>query len=399
MRSMADGPTGKGWEQDEQAAKATYRTGSHVVSVRAEQGEEMALVMALVNNQGTDAAVTLMYILTVLAPTLDPESRCSAWIDTAEAAKCCGLLSTETKAKKHDARMKVTRALIYGERAEVVGKRTYRGDGKKEQASSVHSVVWVISDAEYIDEGAVQGGLPSTGAKLPLNPVCPPVRAYVQLSAHWRKLLTDPEWRQYLSGFQSVASIPAGKPSGQIARAIGIGFMCECRMQIKSAAADIKGCFNGEDPKAMRARPRRWWLDEFGFDADTKTYRDHPAELVKHWAQALEILSGDVESGGAELIARKGEAANASTMLGETKERRGWNWLEEWLEEPVRFTPGPRLASQILGFERGEIVPINITRAVLNAKPGRPYKPKPKAVRLPASPLMEAPPTVLGSQN
>lgn len=371
--SMADGPTKRNWEADEQGRAYTHGgSRTHSVRLHAEEGEELALVGKLIEEQGLDSAILLMYTLSCLSPDLDPNGRGSAWIDTAEAARRCGLLSHESKTKKYEARMKVTRTLIYGERATVVGKRTYR-DNKKAEASSVYSAIWGVTDAEYLDGTEEQGGLPSDARRLPLNPVTPPVRCYVQLSARWRELLADPDWRQYLVGLRSVASIPSGQPSGQIARAIGFAFMCECRSQAARAAADIKAIFDGEEPRTMMARPRRWWLENFG--VDPMDYASRPQRLVEYWAQALESLSGHIDTGGAELIARKGEAASASVSLDHGPEHRGW--FQKWLDEPVRFTPGAALAPQLLRIESGEEVPVGVSRVVLQGRPGRPVKPKP----------------------
>lgn len=389
--SMIDGKTGANWARDDQARTLTHqRLNSHQVRISAEEGEDLAPLCNLIAEQGLDSALVLMYVLSCLSPTLDPHGNCRAWIDTAEAARRCGILSTETRNLKYNARKKVTKVLAYGERATVTGRRTYR-DGVKAraEASQVHSCFWAVTDVEYLDADLDQQGLPSTGRRLPIDPLVPPVRVFVTLSSRVEELLTDPEWRQYLVGLRAVAKIPAGKPSGQIARALGFAFMTEARMQIEAAASDIKALMEGREPSAMKARPRRWWLENFGIDVSSKTYTDHPARLLEHWAEALEILARHEEEGGSELIARRGEAANAAASMG-TKGENRQGWLDSWLDEPVRFTPGAAIAGQVLSFVRGESLPVGVARLILNAKRGRPAKPKaPRFVKL--APSIPAP--------
>lgn len=388
--SMIDGKTGANWNHDEQARHFVHQRGkTHMVRVMAEEGEELALVGKLISSQGLDSAILLMYVLSCLSPNLDPNGRCRVWIDTAEAARKCGLLPRETRELKDAARIKVTETLIYGERATVIGKRTYRDGKSKAEASSVVASYWGVLDAEYLDADINQNGLPSSGGRrIPLNPVVPPVRVFVVLSDTIEKLITVPEWRQYLVGLRAVAEVPAGKPSGQIARALGFAFMSQVRMQMEAAASDIKALMNGEEPGSMKARPRRWWLENFGVDVHSKTYQDHPSYMVEHWAEALEKLAGAETNGGAELIARRGEAASAADSMA-TRGTKPRGWYEEWLDEPVRFTPGPALAGQVLSFMRNESLPVGVARILLN-KPGRPGRKKalPGVVKIPSSPII-----------
>lgn len=375
--SMIDGRTGDNWIQDDQSKTMTHQRDKkgHMVRMSADDGEEVAHLHRLVREQSLDSVIVLMYVLTCLSPDLDPSGSCRAWIDTAEAAKQCGLLPTETKEAKRHARERVTSALAYGERATVIGRRRYPDSKTKSEASQIHSAYWAITDVEYLDKDLDQQGLPSTGRRLPIDPMIPPVRVFVVLSNRMEELITDPEWRQYLVGLRAVARIPAGKPSGQIARAVGLAFMTRAKIESKRAAADIRAVMNSEEPSQMIARERRWWLENFGIDTKSKTYKENPARLLEHWAQALELLSRREEEGGAEIIARIGEASSACASMERPDNRQGW--LDEWLGEKVRFTPGAALAGRILMFDKGEQVPVGVARAILN-KRGRPStKPAP----------------------
>lgn len=381
VHSMIDGRSLAFWTADEQGRCMTHtRLKSHQVRLSADEGEELALLCKLIEEQSLDSALVLMYILSCLSPTLDPNGNCRAWIDTAEAARRCGLLSTETKARKNEARDKVSKVLMFGERATVTGRRTYRdGARAKAEASQIHSCFWAVTDVEYLDADAEQQSLhPISSRKLPLDTLSwvPPVRVFVTLSSRVEELLTDPEWRQYLVGLRAVAKIPAGKASGQLARAIGFAFMTQTKIEIEAASSDIKALMEGREPSKMKARPRRWWLENFGVDLTSKTYKDNPARLVEHWAEALEILSRHEEEGGSELIARRGEAASAAASMASKGEARQ-GWVNSWLDEPVRFTPGAALAGQVLSFVRGESLPVGVARTILNGKRGRPAKARP----------------------
>lgn len=376
--SLIDGASGAGWIENAQANTMTHqKLKTHMVRITAEEGERLGSVYRLISEQSLDSAIVLMYVLSCLSPTLDPNGRAQAWIDTAEAARRCGLLRNENKADKTRARTKVAKVLAYGERATVIGQRYYR-ENKKAEASKIYSTFWAVTDVEYLDSDLDQQGLPSSGRLLPIDPLVPPVRVYVSLSYRVQELLTDPEWRQYLVGLRSVAEIATGQPSGQLARAIGFAFMTETRIEMEAAAADIKLCMEGKEPKHMKARERRWWLENFGIDTKSKTYKDNPARLLEHWAQALETLSKRSEDGGAELIARRGEAASAAASM-EAKGDRRQGWLDRWLDEPVRFTPGGAIAGQVLSFVSGEALPVGVARILLNGRRGRPAKPKPAA--------------------
>lgn len=367
--SMSEGKTLHNWTCDDVLQAYTYTQGTtHTVSIYAQEGEQLSLVRTLIEKQGLDSAIVLMYILSCLSPDLDKFGSFSAWIDTAEAARKCGLLTTETTPLKRAARKKVANVLVYGARAVLTGGRSYQ-DGKVLEATIVQSSIWGITDVEYVKNNKDSLDLPSSGLQIQIDGDTPPVRAYVQVSAKFRELLTNPSWRQYLVGLQTIASIAAGKPSGQIARAIGFAFMNECRMQIKEAAKDIEMVHKNEDSENMRSRPRRWWLENFGFD--TQDYSSHPGRLVELWAQALETLSKE----GTELIAKRGEAANAAAAL-ETRGKKHRNWFHEWLNEPVRFTPGNAIAEQIVNFANNNSRQNNdstgVRRVALPVGPGRP---------------------------
>ena len=72
--SMADGPSKRNWEADEQGRSYTHGgSKTHSVRIHAEEGEELALVGHLITEQGLDSAILLMYTLSCLSPDLDPK--------------------------------------------------------------------------------------------------------------------------------------------------------------------------------------------------------------------------------------------------------------------------------------------------------------------------------------
>lgn len=404
-----DGGKGANWETNTQGLYMHHKnreTRNYRTRIAADTEEDLPQVAHLIADQGLDTVLVTMYVLNVLSPNLDPTDNTQAWIDTAVAAQACGLLTREGSEAKEAARLKVTRALLFGELARVTGKRTYRDPTvakARSEASYVDSSIWALSDVEWTNRPGeeVDGelmGLPSDcmggekglqrggqgGRLLPINPITAPRKVFVSLSARWKEQLIDPEWREYALGLRGLASIPAGKPSGQIARAVGFGFMTEARIQAQKAGKDVSLCLDGKEPCNMIARPRRWWLETFGID--TAVYRKHPARLVKYWAEALELLATEEEHGGAELIARRGEVVKARQLASEWTPAQGK--AEAWLQEPVRFTPGGTFAAHLASSQTpGLYVSLGIIRRLVNEK-GRPRKPRAAPVKVLAGPLL-----------
>lgn len=395
-----DASKGDNWEINHQALSYYHKnraTKDYSTRIAADTESDLPQIADLISSQGLDTILVTMYVLNCLSPNLDPNDNTQCWIDTAVAAQACGLLTREGAAHKEVARMKVTRALIFGERARVTGRRYYRDPTvarAKREASYIDSNIWGITDVEWTYRPGevpddLTGGLPSDSMGgisreqrdshvLPINPISSPRKVFVSLSARWKEQLIDPEWREYVLGLRGLASIPAGKPSGQIARAVGFGFMTEARIQASKAGKDVSLCLDGKEPCNMMARPRRWWLETFGIATDR--YKDHPARLVEYWAEALELLATEEGHGGAELLARRGEVVNARQIATNWEPKQGR--IEEWLQEEVRFTPGGAFAVHLAASQTpGLHVSLGIFRRLVNDR-GRPRKPKPAPVKL-----------------
>ena len=141
---------------------------------------------------------------------------------------------------------------------------------------------------------------------------------------------------------------------------------------MKAAAEDLEKVLQDKPATSMQARPRRWWLENFGFNP--LDYADRPGRLLEAWAQALATLSNN---GGTELIARKGEAASVVASR-EARGHKHRNWFQEWLDEPVRFAPGNAIADQIMNFKSSSRhssgIPAGVRRILLQGKAGRPTK-------------------------
>lgn len=396
-----DGGKGENWEMNTQARQmyhANRATRGHKTRIVAETEEDLPQIAELVKGQGLDTILVMMYVLNVLSPDLDPNGNTQAWIDTAVAAQACGLLVREGAEAKEDARMKVTRALLFGQLARVTGKRTYRDPTARKaltEASYVDSNVWGLTDVEWVYRPgqapageSEASGLPDSGSGLysgiiPINPVCAPRKVYVSLSARWKELLLDPDWREYVHGLRGLAALPSGQPSGQIARAVGFGFMTEARIAAEKAGKDVSLAINGQEPCHMMARPRRFWLETFGINPEAH----RPARLVKYWAEALELLAAEEERGGAELIARRGEVVAARQLAADWEHKQGR--IESWLETPVRFTPGGTFAaylamSQNPGLHIGPV----IIRKLINER-GRPRRPRPAPEKATPAPFLQ----------
>jgi hypothetical protein len=391
-----DGGRGQNWEtsiRERQMYHSNNVVRGHKTRIIAETEADLPQIAELVKGQGLDTILVMMYVLNVLSPDLDPNGNTQAWIDTAVAAQACGLFTREGSEAKEEARLKVTRALLFGHLSRVTGNRTYRDPTARKalsERSYVDSTIWGLTDAEWTyrpgqaPQGEASGsGLPDAGSSgvpgaagagsgvIPYNPVTAPRKVYVSLSARWKELLLDPDWREYVHGLKSLAAIGSGQPSGQIARAVGFGFMTHARIEKEAAGKDVSLAINGEAPRHLKMHPRKWWLETFGIDPS----KFRPARLVKYWADALETLAAEEGHGGAELIARRGEVVAARQLANEWERSQGS--IETWLETPVRFTPGGHFAAYLAMAENPglHIGPV-IIRKLINER-GRPGKPAP----------------------
>jgi hypothetical protein len=320
-RARCDGKSFASYLMNHQAAAITYERKELSHRVRLEltpeevhAGLSISFLENLIRSQDSDGAFAQQYIMRALAPPapLQPRTFAGGWIDFDDVIDKIGWYpqTTEERRQMH---AKIWGFVRYGERAQIIGKRTGKYKDKssgKEIDTEIHGAAWRILKTET-----------------PQSSLFPerdtPVRAQIVMSQELTALITSPQTAQYLAMGEVLGKIPGGKPAGAWARVIGLALASFWRRNPREA-------MNGSLRPTRRELLAHYAPKIAPYDEVLES--NDPGRAIKYWCTALVILA---DTG---FIARAGEAMRTVGQIREGLPRQGWK--EAWLNEEVTIEPG-----------------------------------------------------------
>lgn len=320
IQSAADGKSGRNFAGNEQSgvlrhqrAGATFWTETVLLDEERSAGHGIELLHRAAADLDIDDGLAWLYISHLLAPPapLAHGTYAGGWIDLDDIArKTMGGYARNPK-EAQERRAKVWRAIRYGARANIGGKRSvpyFDKTSGQEIDTEIYVAPWQIVSRQKVAQLPLFGGEEE-----------PPVRVELVASREWTALTTEASTAQYLPFGEILGALPANQPGGAWARVLGLSYVNWCRRRIAPAL------------EGLELPTRRELLD--AFPSKVAPYRDilegpNPLRALGYW-QAAEMLL--VEQGIIE----------TDTRLYEPAARKGWQSV--WLSERPTWKPGPLL--------------------------------------------------------
>lgn len=358
LRAIAEGALGRHWKSDAGQGSRTHSLAEMPHRVRLElTDEERAAGLGvdrlerMTAGLDEDACLAVLYVSRVLAPPdkaqLPDYALAAAWVDLDDVARKIWP-APRSQEERLANRARVYEILRFGERAQIIGKRTgsYRDDTGKEIPTRIDAPAWRFMSRER-----------AADTSLVLWPALEvPLRVELVASREWTNLTTHPALAQYLPLGELLGGIPSGKAAGAWARVIGLALANHWRRNPR------------ETVDGSRAPTRRELLTRYPPKISEPLNilaSNMPGRALTFWHDALGIL---VEQG---FLDRSGEALITATRAREGLPR--YNWQEAWLDGRVDLRPGPSMQPQVI--EQADSLPAKRPRQ-LTARRRRGPSPK-----------------------
>ena len=342
IQSAADGRFLRHFSGNEQSGILRHQrpdTGFFTETTLLEEERKAGHGIELLQNAAAqldiDDGLAWLYISHLLAPPspLAPNAYAGGWVDLDDVARRTMGGYARNPKEAGERRAKVWRAIRYGARSHIGGKRSvpyFDKTSGKEILTEIYTSPWQIVSRQQ------------TG-QLPLfahDEEEAPVRVELVASREWTALTTEASTAQYLPFGEVLGALPANQAGGAWARVLGLAYINWCRRRVQQALA------------GQELPTRRELLD--AFPSKVAPYRDilegkDPRRALAYWqsAETWLLKSQIIETGGApyEPQARKGWQ---SVWLGERPDWKPGALLRPVLEglEKRRFTPAPRQLSK-----------------------------------------------------
>ena len=316
--AIANGKSGAGWTDDEQAGQrihAGIRRGKSLTHRTILIASEDCGLEEL-RTMTEKLTVTNVYMLNYILHILGHSDTGDGWVDLNDVAKQAGLNRQLAKDREED-RRNVMNLIRFVEKAEIKGERSipYTDTKTKKKIDTyIHSSVWRVTDTQR----PTQLLLPGDAAWRET-----PVAVHIALSARSKALLQDTRLRQELQFAERIGQLPGKKASVAYARAMALVLMPHFRMR-KTHLLTRRELLTPNPPEV--SPPGEVLASE------------HPARLVEYWNGALKILRGK------GLILPEGEADMHKNLREGLPKQGGY---DTWLDTPVDIRPGKDLSSSI----------------------------------------------------
>jgi hypothetical protein len=259
-------------------------------------GHGIELLQTVASQLDIDDGLAWLYISHLLAPPspLASNAYAGGWVDLDDVArKTLGGYARNPK-EAQERRAKAWRAIRYGARSFIGGKRSipyFDKTSGKEIQTEIYTSPWQIVSRQQ-------------NAQLPLfgEEDAPPVRVELVASREWTALTTEASTAQYLPFGEILGALPANQAGGAWARVLGLAYVNWCRRRVKQALA-------GEEV------PVRCELLE-AFPSKVAPYRDilegnNPVRALTYWQSA-------------EMLLKEAQIIETSAELYKPASRKGW---------------------------------------------------------------------------
>lgn len=317
MQSAADGKALRHFSGNDQAGilrhqrpDAAFYTETKLLEEERSAGYGIELLQQAAGQLDLDDGLAWLYISHLLAPPapLTQGAYAGGWVDLDDVARKTMGGYARNPAEAKERRHKVWRAIRYGARAHIGGRRSVPYFDKttgQQIETEIYTTPWQIVSRQQA------GQLPLFGADEE-----PPVRVELVASREWTALTTEGSTAQYLPFGEVLGAIPASQAGGAWARSLGLAYINWCRRRVTEA-------LEGRDLPS-----RQELLD--AFPSKISSYRDilssnDPRRALSYWQAAETILV-------------QAHIIEANTNLYQPATRKGW--AETWLNEHPNWRPG-----------------------------------------------------------
>jgi hypothetical protein len=335
IQSAADGRLLRHFSGNEQSGilrhqrpDTAFFTETTLLEEERKAGHGIELLQNAAAQLDIDDGLAWLYISHLLAPPspLAPNAYAGGWVDLDDVARRTMGGYARNPKEAGERRAKVWRAIRYGARSHIGGKRSvpyFDKTSGKEILTEIYTSPWQIVSRQQ------------TG-QLPLfahDEEEAPVRVELVASREWTALTTEASTAQYLPFGEVLGALPANQAGGAWARVLGLAYINWCRRRVQQALA------------GQELPTRRELLD--AFPSKVAPYRDilvgkDPRRALSYWQSAETWLqeSQIIEEGGAPY---------------QPQARKGWQSV--WLGERPDWKPGALLRPVLEGLEKRRFAP------------------------------------------
>jgi hypothetical protein len=329
IQSASDGRHGEHFSGNEQSGilrhqrpNAPFFTETILLEEERRAGHGIELLQNAAAQLDIDDGLSWLYISHLLAPPspLAANAYAGGWVDLDDVArKTLGGYARNPK-EAAERRSKIWRAIRYGARSHIGGKRSvpyFDKTSGKEIQTEIYTSPWQIVSRQQI------GQMPLFG-----DDDAAPVRVELVASREWTALTTEASTAQYLPFGEILGALPANQAGGAWARVLGLAYINWCRRRLKQAI------------EAEEIPTRRELLD--AFPSKVAPYRDilagsNPLRALTYWQSA-------------EMLLKEAEIIETSGEIYKPVSRKGWQPL--WLGERPDWKPGAMLRPVLEGLDK-----------------------------------------------
>ncbi len=311
-----------------QRPNAPFYTQTMLLEEERRAGHGIELLQNAAAQLDIDDGLAWLYISHLLAPPspLAPNAYAGGWIDLDDVARKTmgGYARNPEEARMR--RVKVWRAICYGARSQIGGRRSvpyFDKTSGKEIPTEIYTSPWQIVARQ------------ETG-QLPLFPdgeEDAPVRVELVASREWTALTTESSTAQYLPFGEVLGALPSNQAGGAWARVLGLAYINWTRRRLEQAL------------EGKELPSRQEFLDTF--PSKVAPYRDilgskDPRRALSYWQSA-------------EMLLREMQIIETNAALWVPTSRKGWQDI--WLAESPDWKPGSLLREVLENLQKKRFAP------------------------------------------
>ena len=312
--AIADGPTGRGWNQSIGEMAMVHSREGEPIQVRLRARPDISSVNDLLLELKAGGVQATLSCKAIVALVICNDGRIDTTLD--ELIRLVGRgdearRSEETRAK---VRREVWQTFQLFGNMDAIGRR---------------AGVWRDRKTNKLIETDIIEPLIQVGYEIPSGTNLPPVRVSLRAGQWLERFIGNRRMLQEYGNILKLTQLPAGQPSGAWAQAIGLALNQLWREQ--SSYAEITR--PGGDRQSVRFKPftRRQLFDIF--TPSLSPYEllsgDNPKRAIEYWNDAIKKLKPGIIGYYKELtpkiMPKSGLTAGA--------------WRDKWLEQPLDIRP------------------------------------------------------------
>lgn len=332
-QALADGPTQRHWEEAAGEVALLHIVPDAPIqtkvrpSMSLEWLDKPATVESIRADLQSAGVPAIIAMHTALDMTIKNE-RVTLTLDDMMTAIGWKPRSTAERAEK---RRQLWRWLLLFDSMLVIGRRpgTYRDPLTKQtlDLQSYDPLIRIVGRRNPLQAGLFDDSQP-------------PIEVSIVAGQWVDKFRDNPHVLTYFGDVRRIGEIPAGKPSGAWAQAVGLALHQRWREGSSRASVSTVGEDNHLTIKNARPFTRRDLLGLFPPQptVDEILESDHPSRAREYWRDAIKMLQG------------QGVVGHYAEVQPLPTKRQ--NWQAAWLDQPLDIRPSPEGATPLADMAR-----------------------------------------------